>query len=658
MITFTQEIRQIKNKLINVAIIASFIYVTPMLIGSLSRYYEIGWQGIFTYHIIITFVVIALFLLRNKLSMEIKIHALSIVFLWLAFLGVITFKNAGAYWFILLVVTFSTLLLGKWTGIIYLLLYLIGFVLIYFGYRIGFFNHDVDLNRYSDNYISWINSGMSIAFASLILMYYGNLFYNYFTSTIENLVDSRNKLEKTLKDLKYSDERFRIFMDRFPYPMSIKDKNRKYVYANKAIISMSNTDDMLGKTFNAMFNNENVKIIEDVDNKVLKEEKYVVFDISGPTGNTRQYFRMIKFPLKSPDGEPLIGTIALSTTEQKVAEQMLVMSEKKYRSLFENSVDGFVLFDEEGEIIDCNKSFAQMIGYDKEEVHLKSLQELIQLKSRTEAENTDENDIREHLKTDGIVQCEFTHKNGKRIPAEVSTYFLTVNDEIFNWALIRDITERRAMEQKLYKVMIESEEKERERYAKELHDGLGPILSTCMIYLNTLGSITDDKKREEHIQRGLQLLEEAVQNVREISNNMSPIILHNYGLDQAIKAFIDKLGGIKDIEFVVNSNLSERLSELTEITLYRTLVELINNSVKYAKSSTIKIQINVGEQLLEILYSDNGQGFDYEEIKKTGRGFGLLNLENRILKIGGKYDYKSAPSKGVNVIITIDKGRL
>ena len=209
------------------------------------------------------------------------------------------------------------------------------------------------------------------------------------------------------------------------------------------------------------------------------------------------------------------------------------------------------------------------------------------------------------------------------------------------------------MQRQLYKTMIESEERERERYAKELHDGLGPILSTCKIYFYSLNVIKDKKKQKQYINRAGELLEDALLSIKEISNNLSPHILRNYGLTHALHSFTAKLAVLPDTQVFIQSELNDRFSEIIEFTLYRTLVELINNSVKHSKAQKIELHLKKEKNFLHIVFSDNGIGFNYNELKQHGDGFGLLNLEHRINEIGGEYYFYSQPGIGVKVEIIV-----
>ena len=109
---------------------------------------------------------------------------------------------------------------------------------------------------------------------------------------------------------------------------------------------------------------------------------------------------------------------------------------------------------------------------------------------------------------------------------------------------------------------------------------------------------------------------------------------------------------------MIHSNVDCRFSETAEFTIYRTIIELINNSIKHAKADKINIDVNYSNGILHVSFSDDGQGFDYEKIKAKGKGFGLMNLENRIRQIGGHYQYFSAPTQGTKVDITIQSNCL
>lgn len=209
-------------------------------------------------------------------------------------------------------------------------------------------------------------------------------------------------------------------------------------------------------------------------------------------------------------------------------------------------------------------------------------------------------------------------------------------------------------EKDIFNTMINSEETERARYAKELHDGLGPLLSTSTIYLDSIKKKVNDENLIEYIDRTNGLIMEAIQSIKDISNNLSPEILTKYGLIQAVRSFIEKLKLISDVHFEINSNLTTKLSQIQEFTLYRTIIELINNSIKYADATQVQIIIQETSQILKITYSDDGRGFDCDQETESKNGFGLLNIENRIIKINGLFHLTSKKNQGIKVDITLN----
>lgn len=350
-------------------------------------------------------------------------------------------------------------------------------------------------------------------------------------------------------------------------------------------------------------------------------------------------------------------------TNEKLAEKQLVESEEKFANAFNSSpVAQSILNLNTGLRINVNQAFCKLFGGTKEE--------FISEDVRKSNLAVDPVLLREGIeiatKTGRLDDFAFdmynTKGNIRNIILSATNTFL--NDEDFFIVSYTDLTDTNVAAQKLKKAeknvfnaIISSEEKERARYAKELHDGLGPILSTSLIYLNTILQEEDKIKQTEYIKRTYALLEDAIQSIREISSNLSPDILKKYGLVQAVRSFIEKLQEVSTVKFKINSNLSSELNEIVGFTLYRTLIELINNTIKHANANQITISFNQSASGIKIVYVDDGLGFDYEKAKKQGKGFGLLNLEGRIKTIGGQYEFISSKNKGTQVEIKIESIR-
>jgi signal transduction histidine kinase len=215
---------------------------------------------------------------------------------------------------------------------------------------------------------------------------------------------------------------------------------------------------------------------------------------------------------------------------------------------------------------------------------------------------------------------------------------------------------RREAEKRVLNAVIQTEEKERKRFAKDLHDGLGPLLSSIKMSISTLSTLEQQKVSRDIIENTDMVINEAIKSIKEISNNLSPHILNNFGLSSAINAFVNKINLGKSIAIHFESTISgKRYSENVEVLLYRVVCELVNNTLKHADAHNIEINLTQHQQLIILSYSDDGVGFDINEVmSEKNEGMGYSNIFSRIRSIKGKIDIESNRDEGTRVIIRVN----
>ena len=201
--------------------------------------------------------------------------------------------------------------------------------------------------------------------------------------------------------------------------------------------------------------------------------------------------------------------------------------------------------------------------------------------------------------------------------------------------------------------LIKGEENERSRLSQELHDGLGPLMTTLRLYMQAMERSSDPDKVIDIARKSERVYYEAVRTLTEISNNLSPHVLKNYGVAEALKYFIEKVRQIHSIDILYECTGCERSDDLTETTVYRAVCEMINNSVKHSGGDKISIRIFNENNVMRIHFKDNGKGFDPERIFSTSKGMGLNNLQNRIRNINGDINFRTSPGQGFQAIIKI-----
>ncbi len=201
------------------------------------------------------------------------------------------------------------------------------------------------------------------------------------------------------------------------------------------------------------------------------------------------------------------------------------------------------------------------------------------------------------------------------------------------------------------KARIDGEELERERLSRELHDGIGGLLSAAKMNLTTL---RPPAAREESLkyERSVQLMDDAYTELRRTAHNMSPAILKSKGLVETVALFCQKTEeahriAIKFQHFGVPDTLSDEIA----LSVYRMIQELIQNIVKHSGAQKAMVQLSGQDNGLQIIVEDRGKGIAQQD---KIEGIGLNNIKNRVMALGGRLDIDSRVNEGTAVYINID----
>ena len=200
--------------------------------------------------------------------------------------------------------------------------------------------------------------------------------------------------------------------------------------------------------------------------------------------------------------------------------------------------------------------------------------------------------------------------------------------------------------------VLKGEEQERTRLAKDLHDGLGGMLSGIKYSFNNMrGNLVMTPDNAQAFERSMDMLDSSIKEMRRVAHNMMPEALMKLGLQQALQDYCDGLS--ESQPFALNSEfhgLDKRMEPATEIVVYRIVQELLNNTVKHSGATTILAQVIRNDNSLSITVEDNGKGFNMDDAT-IDRGMGLKNIQSRVDYLKGQIDIKSAEGKGTSVHI-------
>jgi len=349
----------------------------------------------------------------------------------------------------------------------------------------------------------------------------------------------------------------------------------------------------------------------------------------------------------------ILNAIKTSNVKLKTTQEALKRSEENFKTIFQNSSDEIFVSDFQANIIEVNEQASKLLGYTREELLQMNL---LDLKPSKHAELFLGN--RERIIKNGsfLFDSEYITKNGDSIPVEINSRVLEFNGETVILSISRNLLKRKETERKVLSAVIQTEEKERERFSKDMHDGIGPLLSTVKLYVNELGSaeIGSEEKKDFVIQVN-KMLDDAVNSIREISNNLMPRVIHEYGLVKALDAFctrVNKAGKIH-IDFKAKG-IEQSLNKNIQLILFRVISELLTNTIKHAKSQNAYIELSKNDDNISLVFTDDGIGFNSKEVMaKKSSGIGLKSIISRIKSINGSCDIISNKGEGFKIIIEI-----
>jgi signal transduction histidine kinase len=215
----------------------------------------------------------------------------------------------------------------------------------------------------------------------------------------------------------------------------------------------------------------------------------------------------------------------------------------------------------------------------------------------------------------------------------------------------KHIVELAEAEKIRFKEVIEAEEKERSRIAQELHDGLGQLLSTARLNVSGLEDAVSQED-QPNVLRSLKIIDEACTEVRNVSHNLMPGALIRLGLIPAINELVNNVNAAKGVQIDFNANIETSIGKSLDITIYRIIQEIVNNMIRHAKANRISIRIEKSKDDLQISMTDDGVGFNTDELKNT-KGIGWKNIFSRISMLNGDIKLESEPQKGTMIFINL-----
>lgn len=402
-------------------------------------------------------------------------------------------------------------------------------------------------------------------------------------------------------------------------------------------------------------------------NPDASDHSYIEYRIFRPDGEMR-WVEAHGLAIFEGEGEnrhaiDFVGTVE-DVTERKNYDQLLHDKEERYRVLFESESDAILVFDgETRRFIDVNTASLSMYGYTHAEFLRMTQGEIsadpVQAQEKIPAVLSG--------KRFPAFRSRHRKKDGTEFPVEISAACLEIRGRKVISAVVRDISRRLEQEQELDRNREElrrlaselslANQRERQRIAGELHDGLSQLLSSASLWLDTVAGIDVPEQPRRALDKVREIIEQALGQTRSLTFDLSCPLLYELGLAAALEDLCANLSQEYGIQLRFKGVLkADALPLEQQLLLYRAVRELLINVIKHSEAQSAEVILSHKDGILTLRVSDDGNGFDPtmagRGFSPTG-GFGLFNIGEYIRHEGGELAVDSSPNEGTQVTLSV-----
>jgi PAS domain S-box-containing protein len=337
------------------------------------------------------------------------------------------------------------------------------------------------------------------------------------------------------------------------------------------------------------------------------------------------------------------------------------ISEKYLNNILNNLYGALLVTDAEARIQSINSTTSHMLKYSKNELLGENILLLFNSENSPGSLRSVKN-LHEQSKMIGK-QSIMLDKDGLAIPVYVTSVVLRNGEGEAEGMVVvgHDLTEEKKNEAKIENLrkertiaVHEAQELERLRISRDLHDGLGQLLTGISYSVQKIGEgNTIDRDFADRLQTQVNT---AIQETKNLAQDLAPIVLKDFGLPAAIESLVQRTNQLQKTRFIFNSySFSERIDAKLEKALFRICQEAVNNIIKHSSAKEASIELYRVEDMIVLVMEDDGMGFDTDKLvqKESSKGLGLISMQERVVSFSGDFAISSKPGRGTEIVIEI-----
>jgi PAS domain S-box-containing protein len=462
-----------------------------------------------------------------------------------------------------------------------------------------------------------------------------------------------------ITDRKVAEERLREYekaVEGLEEMIVVVDREYRYLIANRKYLALRNMtkEQVVGRLVPEVLNKgafEPVvkeKLDECFAGKIVNYEMSYTYPELGKRDLLLSYF-----PIEGAAGVDRVACILLDITERKRAEEALKKSEEKFSKAFRESPMALTLTSaKDHRYLDVNETFERITGWRRDEVIGRTPFDI-----GIWVDSTQRSEFVKRVLAEGAIRdCEvhFRSRDGTQRVGLGAGELIQIESEPCILSVIADITERKLAEEALSgmsRKLIEAQEQERTRVARELHDDIGQRLAMLAIDLERLQQnpvvlSAEARSRVEELQKRASELSTDIQSM---SHELHSSKLEYLGIVAAMKSFTKEFGAQQNLEIDFQSHdLPSPVPADISLCLFRVLQEALHNSAKHSGVRRFAVRLWGTSDEIHLTVMDAGIGFN-REAAKTGRGLGLVSMKERLKLVNGTLSIDTQPKRGTTI---------
>ena len=487
---------------------------------------------------------------------------------------------------------------------------------------------------------------------------------------IEELVHDISELGRTQETLGRNEERFRALLDSAPDSVVIVDERGRIVLVNsqtektfghsRAVLVGRPIESLMPARFREAHEGHRLEYLRSPTTRPMG----VGLRLAGLRADGSEFPVDISLSsIRTPDGV-LVTAFVRDVTERAGADQVLRLSEERFRALLDSAPDGVVIVDEGGDMVLVNSQTEKLFGYAREQLLGEPVETLLPERFRRVHSSHRRDYLAEPVTRpmgDGL-QLVGRRADGSEFPLDISLSSLQTSEGVLVTAFVRDVTERVRAETELHGLeelvhgqeerreliahLVRAQEDERARIAADIHDDSIQIMTASAMRLEMLRDELTDPAHIALLMRLDETIQESIKRLRRLLFELRPRVLDSEGLVAAIRMYLQE----QEAPFVVSfeDHLTIEPSPNTRVIAYRILQEAVTNARKHSNANRLDALVETSDGGLNLLVRDDGEGFTVldEEHKIRPGHLGIAAMRERAELAGGWLQIHSAPDTG------------